>query len=108
MLQDRWFQGQGTVTPEQKKVLKALPVFESAGVHSTGRAPQQADFIDLLEERFLAPVGTNEALLGAGFLTCTAGEIQVLTARLGVKQLEAQPFFTNHVLPRYVRSSKTS
>ena len=60
--------------------------------------------MDLLEERFLAPVGTDTRLLAgnAAFLAPGApGEDRVLAAQqLGVTMLSDERFLVSHVLPR--------
>lgn len=84
---------------EQLKVLKALPIYEAAA--ALGAENPAAAFMDLLEDRFLAPDGTDEALLAASFLKpAPAGEARVLVERLGVKMLTQQELITDHVLPR--------
>jgi hypothetical protein len=56
----------------------------------------------MLDDRFLAPKGTDEALLSSAFLMCTSeGEAQVVTGRLGVQRLTAPHFFSHYVLPRW-------
>lgn len=97
-VQERWFTGPGSVTPEQQKLLRALPIFEAAAPGGD----QEAGLMDLLEDRFLAPEGADKALLGPGFLKAdAAGEAKVLIERLGVKQLTQQELIADHVLPRY-------
>lgn len=102
-LQERWFSGSDCVTMEQLKVLKALPIYEAAAAPGTEK-PAGA-FLDLLEDRFLAPDGTDEALLAPSFLKpAPAGEARVLVERLGVKMLTQQELIREHVLPRYSSS----
>jgi len=85
--------------PEQHKLLMALPIFEAAAAPG---GDQEAVLMDLLGDRFLAPEGTDKALLGAGFLKAdSAGQAKVLIERLGVRQLTQQQLITDHVLPRY-------
>lgn len=107
-VQERWFSGSGCVTIEQHKVLKALPIYEAAA--APGSEKLSGAFVDLLEARFLAPDGTDEALLAPSFLKpAPAGEARVLVERLGVKLLTQQELMTNHVLPRspssYIKQS---
>ena len=84
---------------EQHKVLKALPIYEAAAAPSA-EEPAGA-FLDLLEDRFLAPVGADEALLAPSFLKpAPTGEARVLVERLGVKMLTQQELISDHVLPR--------
>ncbi|BDA44284.1 probable Sacsin [Coccomyxa sp. Obi] len=99
LLQERWFSGSGCVTMEQHMLLKALPVYEAAA--APGAETPGGAFLDLLEDRFLAPGGTDEALLAPSFLKpAPAGEARVLVERLGVKMLTQQALITDHVLPR--------
>ncbi len=85
-------------------MVKALPIFEAAAGAAPGDASAEepaAAFLDLLEGRYLAPDGTDEALLGPGFLKhVAAGEARVLVERLGVQLLIHQQLITDHVLPR--------
>lgn len=102
-VQERWFAGPGCVTAEQQRVIKALPIFEAAAAPAAAEASGEppVTFVDLLEERFLAPDGADEALLGPSFLKhAAAGEARVLIERLGVQLLTHQQLITNHVLPR--------
>ena len=119
-VQERWFSGEGAISPEQRRVLQALPIFPlaapalpapraAAGAPSTSAgnsAPAAgSSYVDLLDERFLAPEGTDAALLsGSAFLAPGApGEDRVLAAQqLGVTALSRERLLVDHLLPRRV------
>ena len=104
-VQERWFTS-GGISPQALKTFKALPIYSGAVVAAGSgptetAAPPSAVFVDLLEERYLAPEGTDAHLLAPAFLRHTSpGENKVLVARLGVTQLSSHDFFIRQVLPR--------
>ena len=108
-------EAESAVESDGGRVLQSLPIFALAAPPpappSGGAQPANligappSSYVDLLEERFLAPAGTDVRLLsGAAFLAPGApGEDRVLAAQpLGVAALSDERFLVAHLLPRWI------
>jgi hypothetical protein len=86
------------ISEKHKLLLRRLPIFE---VH-TGEAAARV-FLDLSQERFLAPPGSDARLLTQRFLKLVSDEDVALLRLLGVRELSDAEFYREHVfvgLPR--------
>ncbi len=99
-LQEKWF-ADGQLGEEQLHLLKALPIFKAA--YQPRHVNTALDsFVDLVsQQRFLAPAGTDPALLTDEFITARSeAEAGFLCNRLGVQQVDAATFLDNTVFSR--------
>lgn len=78
------------------ELLRRLPVFESCGGKSG-----DSEFVALQSNKYLAPEGTNPALLSCDFIKPDSDSEQKLLVRhFGVTALDAIAFYRGHVFPK--------
>ena len=100
--QARWFE-EG-LTNIQKGVLRQLRIYET--VPSDDKA-DEADCLDLFENRSMPPLGVDSLLLKGCKLVLPGSlyEAKVLEECLGVSRLSSSAFLIEHVLPRFNSTS---
>ena len=105
-MQVRWFQGQDTLSNKLKLTLRSMPIFEEAQPASAGSSGEPC-FLDLLDQRQLAPTGTPlEILPGSNFERAhSEAEARILVDHLGVRQLTRTEVLQQHVFHRCAKFS---
>jgi sacsin len=86
------------VSEEYIALLRRLPLFEAHSVKGAART-----FVDLSEERFLAPPASDARLLTQSFLKLACDKDSALLRLLGIRELSDAEFYRKHVfvdLPR--------
>ena len=116
VLQERWFSQREGVTTAQISTLKQLPIFSagqlpdintpsaSAPPESSSQAAATSTgpsrFVDLQQQRHLAPSDYPPALLGNSFVVVDSpAEASLLVGRLGVVRLNRVAFLRQHLFP---------
>lgn len=100
LLQGKWFEDAAN-SEGLLSLLQSLPIFKAA-YQPRARNSAAQTFVDLSScQRFLAPEGTDSALLTKDFITAnSAAEADFLCNRLEVQQVDAARFLEEVVFDR--------
>lgn len=98
--QEKWFEANES-SETLLRLLQSLPIFKAAYQPRARHAAAHA-FVDLSSrQRFLAPEGTDAALLTEDFITANSeAEAKFLCNRLGAQRMDAARFIEETVFSR--------